>query len=256
MGPSQIGSIGIVAGSGRQSSEPVPVLLYHDIADGPAHKGFRRYVVPPGLFDEHMSALDSAGYQTAPASALVPTTAAVQPDDRPVVYLTFDDGYRSFARTVMPALARYGMTATAFVPTAYVGRTAMWLSELGEEHRELMTWAELDDVVAGGVEVGAHGHRHLAFDIVGPRDLHSELATGRATLEDRLGVPVKSLAYPFGYHDRSVRASARKAGYALALEVGDNLQRTLGHSPKVDRIFRIRRIIVGPETTGDDLLET
>jgi len=232
----------------------VPVLLYHDVADGPAHDRFRRYVVPPGLFDEHLSALASAGYRTANASTLIATTQPLGGADRPAVYLTFDDGYRSFATTVVPTMARYGMTGTVFVPTAYVGGRAQWLSHLGEGHRQLMTWAEIRDVASAGAEVGAHGHRHLPFDLVSPPELRSELSDGRAVLEDSLGAAVTSLAYPFGFHDRSVRRSARACGYRVAFEVGDNLQWGPSPSPLADRILRIRRVIVDPEMSADDLL--
>jgi peptidoglycan/xylan/chitin deacetylase (PgdA/CDA1 family) len=242
-----------VGSRGRSTEAVLPVLLYHDVADGPAHDRFRRYVVPPGLLDEHLSALASAGYRTAHASALLSTSPPIR-DDRPAVHLTFDDGYRSFANTVLPTLARYKMTATVFVPTAYVGGPAQWLSDLGEDHRALMTWDEIRDVAAAGTEVGAHGHRHLPFDLVSRRELASELSDGRAMLEDCLGVPVTSLAYPFGFHDRAVRTSARACGYRVAFEVGDNLQRGLVPSPMADRILRIRRIIVDPATSGDDLL--
>jgi peptidoglycan/xylan/chitin deacetylase (PgdA/CDA1 family) len=241
-------------GKRRPPDEAVlPVLLYHDVADGPAHERFRRYVVPPGLLDEHLSALASAGYRTAHASAVLQPSAAAG-DSRPVVYLTFDDGYRSFATAVMPALVRYGMTGTVFVPTAHVGGPAAWLSDLGEQHRTLMTWDEIRDVAAAGAEVGAHGHRHLPFDIVSRRQLGSELSEGRCMLEDCLGAPVGSLAYPFGFHDRSVRRSTRACGYRVAFEVGDNLQRGPGPSPTSDGILRIRRIIVDPATSADDLL--
>jgi peptidoglycan/xylan/chitin deacetylase (PgdA/CDA1 family) len=237
----------------RPDKAVLPVLLYHDVADGPAHERFRRYVVPPGLLDEHLSALASAGYRAAHASAVLETSPPAG-DARPAVYLTFDDGYRSFSTAVMPALARYGMTGTVFVPTAHVGGPAEWLSDLGEERRTLMTWDEIKDVAAAGAEVGAHGHRHLPFDLVSRHELDSELRDGRSMLEDRLGAPVRSLAYPFGFHDRSVRRSTRAGGYRVAFEVGDNLQRGEGPSPSSDGALRIRRIIVDPATSADDLL--
>ena len=97
------------------------------------------------------------------------------------------------------------MTGTVFVPTAYVGGPAEWLADVGEDHRQLMTWAEISEVVAAGAEVGAHGHRHLPFDLLSPQQLHSELGVSRTMLEDRLGHAVTTLAFPYGFHHRSVR---------------------------------------------------
>ncbi len=235
----------------HEESGTVPVLLYHDVADGPVQDRFRRYVVPRGLFDEHLGALASAGYVTAPASSL----DLSETGRRPTVYLTFDDGYRSFASAVMPALARYAMTGTVFVPTAHVDGPAAWLANLGEDHREVMGWGEISEVVAAGAEVGAHGHDHLPFDLLSPERLRVELHHGRSILEDNLAVPVTTLAYPYGFHRRAVRTVARSCGYRVAFEVGDNLQRiTPGSSPPGDAILRVRRIVVGPDTSGDDLL--
>lgn len=40
---------------------------------------------------------------------------------RPLVTITFDDGYVSFVQSIVPILARFGLSATWFVPTALVG---------------------------------------------------------------------------------------------------------------------------------------
>ena len=231
----------------------LPVLLYHDIADGSAHPAFRRFVVPPSLLDEHMSALKSAGYQTANASEL-PGDQHATAHDSQRVYVTFDDGFSSFADKAVPTLTRYGMTGTVFVPTAYVGGPAGWLASIDEDRRRLMAWADLAAVIGSGMEVGAHGHRHLQCDLV-PRDLvQSELHNGRTLLEDHLGVPIRSMAYPFGWHDRAVRAAVRSTGYEVAFEVGDNVQRGASPATSSDKILRIRRLVVDTDVSGDDLL--
>ena len=51
-------------------SHTVPVLMYHDIADAPTAHAFRRFVVPPALFAEHLEALREAGYTTGRVSDL------------------------------------------------------------------------------------------------------------------------------------------------------------------------------------------
>lgn len=231
----------------------VPTLVYHDIADGAAARAFRRYVVPPALLDEHLSALHSAGYKTLPASAATHPVGATIPIS-PTVVLTFDDAYASFANSVMPLMSRYNMISSVFVPTAHVGRTAAWLADIGEEGRQLMTWQDLTDCCAAGAEVGAHGHCHLPFDLISKQKLISEIADSRAILEDRLGRSVATLAYPYGFHSRRVRRQAKASGFASAFEVGDNLQPSLGSRPRDDRLFRLRRIVVDPSFSGDDLL--
>ena len=243
-----------VGATGVSAPPVLPVLLYHDIADGPANPAFRRFVVPPSLLDEHLSALKSAAYATANASDLLCDQQATVHDSSRV-YITFDDGFHSFADKAVPALTRYGMTGTVFVPTAYVGGPAGWLASLGEDRRRLMTWDELSAVIGSGMEVGAHGHRHLQCDLVKPDLVQSELYNGRALLEERLGVPVRSMAYPYGWHDRAVRAAVRATGYELAFEVGDNVQRGVVPAASSDKVLRIRRLVIDTDVSGDDLVD-
>ncbi len=224
---------------------PVAVLMYHDVVDTRPGRAFRRYVVPPSLLDEHLDALAVAGYRTARASELVAGSTVA--GDTTVV-LTFDDAFASFASAVMPMIAAKKMCATVFVPTAYVGGTTEWLAPEGEGDRKLLDWPDLRDALAQGIEVGSHGHRHLEFDSIGLPELREELADSRKALEDRLGAPVSSLAYPFGYNDRAVREATREAGYLVACEVGYGLQPP-GRDP-----LRVRRLLVGPDTTPEELL--
>ena len=60
---------------------------------------------------------------------------------------------------------------------------------------------------------------------------------------------VQSLAYPFGYHNASVRSATVAAGYRAACEVGYGLHRG-GHDP-----LRIHRLLVGPDVSGEGLVK-
>jgi peptidoglycan/xylan/chitin deacetylase (PgdA/CDA1 family) len=228
----------------REPPDVVPVLMYHDVAEPPVSRAFRRFVVPPALFAEHLHALNESGYEAGRVREL--------PDrlyPRQAVVVTFDDGFATIAEQALPALAERGMTATLFLPSAFVGGRATWLASVGEGGRRLLTWQDARDAAAAGFEIGSHGHRHLELDILDQRQLEQELAVSKQVLEDETSCIVQSLAYPFGYHDRRVRASAAGAGYGAACEVGYGL-----HQRDRDP-FRIRRLQVGPDVSGERLLE-
>ena len=53
-----------------------------------------------------------------------------------------------------------------------------------------------------------------AGTVLGDDELARELTESRATLEERLGRPCRTIAYPYGDQDRRVREAAREAGYA------------------------------------------
>ena len=210
---------GTDAARGR-TGPPVPVLMYHSI-DTHASPAFGRYVLAPRDFRAHLDHLVDHGFTTLTAAALA--RARRRGDalpHRPVV-LTFDDGYRDFLVAVLPELVRRGLTATLFVPTAFVGATARWLRGCGEQDRPLLGWSELRAVAEAGVEVAAHSHTHPQLDRLPATRVRAEAATSRVALEDALGTSVQGFAYPYGYWDRSARQAVRAAGFGYACQVGE-----------------------------------
>jgi peptidoglycan/xylan/chitin deacetylase (PgdA/CDA1 family) len=220
----------------------VPVLLYHDVATTLASRAFRRFVVPPTLFAEHLVALREAGYTTGRISELSST-----PCTQRVVFVTFDDGFAAIVEHALPALAAQGMTATLYLPSAFVGGRAAWLAREGEAGRLLLSWSDVRDAVSAGFEIGSHGQRHLELDMLGSSRLQQELVGSKRVLEDQTLSAVDSLAYPFGYNDNRVRSATRAAGYSTACEVGWGLH------PRYRDPHRIRRFLVDPDIGGEHL---
>jgi len=84
---------------------------------------------------------------------------------------------------------------------------------------ELMTFAQLGEMSRAGMAVGAHTHSHRVLATLPADDQRRELAQGKAVLEERLGKPVRSLAYPVGRKDsfgEVTKGLAREAGYLMA----------------------------------------
>jgi peptidoglycan/xylan/chitin deacetylase (PgdA/CDA1 family) len=79
-----------------------------------------------------------------------------------------------------------------------------------------MGWEELGRLAEAGWEIGSHTRTHPRLPTLGGGALEDELAGSRTDLEERLGVPCRSLAYPYGAADRRVAQAARAAGYAAA----------------------------------------
>lgn len=197
----------------------VPVLMYHSIAMRGAPR-FARFVVRPDEFAAQMEYLAAQGYHPVTALDLARGGPAVDVALRPVV-LTFDDAYTDFESAVMPILEKYGFPATLYVPTAYVGGTASWLSGCNEELRPILSWQAIRDIAAAGVEVASHSHSHPQLDRIPAAVVQDEALRSRELLEDRLGMPVPGFAYPFGYWTKDVRSAVSAAGYSYACAVGE-----------------------------------
>jgi peptidoglycan/xylan/chitin deacetylase (PgdA/CDA1 family) len=223
---------------------PVPILLYHSIAERSSEQ-FRPWTVHPRLFEEHMQLLMDAGYTAVTVSQLLDAMCRQGPGlpSKPVV-LTFDDGFGDFYTQALPLMERHGFRSTLYVTTACVGRTAEWLTREGEGHRRMLSWPELRDIVDRGVDCGAHSHTHPKLDEIPRRLAREEVAASREILQDALQRPVRTFAYPHGYHSPKVRELVVDCGYDGAAAVRHAVSST------DDDRFALSRIIVYGGTTA------
>lgn len=233
----------------RASAPPgAAILMYHSIART-STTSLRRWTVDPRLFAEHLDALIDSGARlvtVAEIPRLIARTAATA-GERPIVAISIDDGFADAASDALPVLAARRAPGTLFVPTAYVGRTSSWLP--GEDgRRPMLSWDALAGVAAcDGIEIGSHGHLHLACDVNRASLVREDASRSRIELEDRLGEAVPSFAYPFGYCTAAAATAVREAGFAQAC--------TVAQLPAVasDDRFALPRIHVGPHTNPQTL---
>ena len=218
--------------------------MYHSVSAiaGP----LRDLAVPPARLAEQLDALTAAGYRLVGLSEALDLLAAGTPDR--LIAITFDDGYRNFLTEGVPALAAAGATATLYAFVGHLGERADWLGRWSPDFGRLLTWDELAEVRAAGIEIGNHSLIHHPLDVLPSDRLDAEVVRSHDELEQRLGVEVRSFAYPHGYHGRRVRDAVEAAGHQNATEVGRRL-----HTPR-DRRFAVPRLQPTPDHTGADLV--
>src|SRR4051794_433532 len=222
----------------------MPALMYHSVSavGGP----LRDLAVPPNRLAEQLRALRAAGYR------LVGLTQALDLLDagstEKLIAVTFDDGYRDFLTAGIPALAAADAGATLYASVGHLGDHADWLGGFSADFGPLMSWAELGEVAAAGIEIGNHSLIHHPLDVLPPAQLREEVLRSHDELEQRMQRKVRSFAYPPGYHGRRVRDVVRAAGHDNATEVGRRLPR-----PR-ERRFAVPRLQPTPDHTGAGLV--
>ena len=195
----------------------VPILMYHEIAQRPETTS--SLAVPPEAWAAQLAHLSAEGYQTVTAAELAATLAAGGELSARTVVLTFDDGYEDFHSRAMPLLTRYGFTATVFVTTGWVRDSGPLPA--GRRPGRMLSWGQIEEAAGAGIEVAAHSCLHPQLDQLPGKQLREELRASRARLEDRLGVAVAGVAYPFGYSNTTVRKTTRDMGYAYGCAVAN-----------------------------------
>ena len=220
----------------------IPILMYHSIANE-ASAPFRSFAVAPKRFSEQMAHLHDQGYTPLTVSQMVSlrTEGLDALPARPVV-ITFDDGFSDFATEALPVLNRYQFAATLYITTGFVNSTSRWLHSEGEGQRPLLTWQQVREVNASGIECGAHTHTHPQLDMVSLNQVCQEIVHSKDLLEQQLGVAVTSFAYPYGYYTPQVRALVSETGYSSACAVKFSMS-TMTTDP-----FALARIKVSAST--------
>jgi peptidoglycan/xylan/chitin deacetylase (PgdA/CDA1 family) len=121
------------------------------------------------------------------------------------VCITFDDGIISAYHAAVQ-LIEAGAKCTHFIIPGQVNR--------GKGDR--MSWSQIKELDSAGVEIGSHSSSHPHLTRLGEKELEDELTISKLMLEDKLGKPVTSFAYPYGEFDRRVIEMVVKTGYSCA----------------------------------------
>jgi peptidoglycan/xylan/chitin deacetylase (PgdA/CDA1 family) len=231
----------------RAEKKKVPILMYHSISDHATPK-FKQFTVSPKLFAEHMAYLHQHRYtpMTVTQFAAALSQRGARLPERPVI-LTFDDGFADFYTEGLPVLRGYGFAATLYIATAFINGTSRWLQREGETARPMLTWDQLSEISASGIECGGHSHSHPQLDTLSQTEAYGEIVQSKRLLEQHLDQDVASFAYPFGYHTASIRQQVQEAGYTSACAVKHAM------SSETSNPFALARLPVKSDTGVDAL---
>ena len=192
------------------ATDPV-ILMYHSVA--PYTEDPYRVTVRPDRFERQLRWLRRRGLRGVSMRELRAAS-----DPRGLVGLTFDDGYADFVTRVMPALRRYGFSATVYVVTGELGGHNAW--DVPGPRKPLLTADDVRRVADAGIEVGSHSVTHRRLPTVDDSTLQDEIGASRVALADLVGGPVDGFCYPYGAAGQREISMVAEAGYAYACAVG------------------------------------
>ncbi|MCA1657445.1 MAG: polysaccharide deacetylase family protein, partial [Actinobacteria bacterium] len=229
---------GILQVPGRPGPpRPVPILMYHVVADPPPGAPNPTLYVAGPDFAAHMRALAAAGYHGVSLEQVWKAWHEHGPlPARPVV-VSFDDGYQSVYRNALPVMRRLGWPGVLNL-------------ELHITHTNFGLHAKrVRELIAAGWEVDSHTVRHLDLTTLPPSDLAAETAGARRAIRRRFGVPADFFCYPAGRFDATVIAAVRAAGYQAAMTTHPGWA-----SPEADAAYRLNRVRVSGGTSPAGLV--
>lgn len=169
------------------------------------------------------------------------------PQRRPRVAITFDDGFRDNHEFALPILDRYSVTATFFVTTGLIDRVPGVVAHMAkrwrasEDEMEPMSWTQIDEMRSAGMTIGAHTVTHPNLALLDEPKALEELRVSKEILEGRLGGRILCVAYPFGkprvHVSARTTALASEAGYEFGAVILYRSVRATDHPLAIPRFF-------------------
>ncbi|MEV5000389.1 polysaccharide deacetylase family protein [Nocardioides sp. LML1-1-1.1] len=194
------------------------VLMYHGVDRVSAARDPYGMFVSPAAFRRQMECLLEAGYVPVSEDDYLAAVHGARLQ-RKAVLVTFDDGYLGVGEHAAPVLRELGVPSVLYVPADRIGGTSDWLEER-HRHR-LMDAADLREVAAAGMTIGAHAADHRDLRGLADAELTVQTRQAREHLEGVVGAPVRSFAFPYGHHDERARAAVRAAGLEAGFGIWD-----------------------------------
>ena len=222
-------------GGGRLLAPRITVLLYHRVSDDVRDNltvGIEQFDRQMGLLVRHC---EPVSIEEVIACNDVPRSP------RPLVAVTFDDGYFDNYLHAAPILRRHGVPAAFFVSTGIVASSRQFPHDVrrGNPAIPLMSWEHLRVLRGWGFTIGSHTVNHIDCASEPEAVVHDELLRSRDDLRREVGVEQAILAYPYGGREHMTVERlewVKQAGYVACLSAygGANVGR-------VDRYNVLRR---------------
>ena len=190
------------------------MLCYHRIEQAPVDRPLDQNFVSPERFASHLALLAQWGFTGVTVRDVTQWQRGERELPARPVAITFDDAYDSVVHNAIPLLTARHWTCTVFAVSSCVGGTNTW--DVHAPRATLLDATALRALHNTGHEIGSHSRHHKRITTLSATDASDELLGSRHDLEQQLGMPITSFAFPYGTHNPLTLARVRDAGFHAA----------------------------------------
>ncbi len=184
------------------AAESAVILMYHRFGESQ----FPSTNIRLEQLDAHIQELKSGSFTVLPVVEIVSKIKRGIPLPDRTVGITVDDGFKSVYQEAWPRFKKANLPFTIFVST----------DPFDENRASYLTWDEVREMKAAGVDFGAHTASHLHMTAATPAKNEAEIKKSNTRLATELSKTPTLFAYPFGEAGTEVIKTARIGGYAFS----------------------------------------
>lgn len=212
--------------------DPIVVaLMYHSVSNAGGE-----FTVPPKHFSKQIGYLKNQQFHFLTIQELLEWYRGERTLPKKSVLITFDDGYKDFMENALPVLNKYSASAVMFVH-------ANRLSEPLQNNIPLMSWEDIREAKARGIEIGDHSFSHPSLKTLNREELLQEIELAQRAFQEHLSFQPEAFAYPGGKFNQEVIDVLKEKNYTIAFSIDRGLIRTS------DDMFRLKRFGLSRNTS-------
>lgn len=247
------------------------ILIYHKIGTYPDNTKFPGLYVTEENFDRQIKYLKNKGWtfltlselkmiydavysdyklnddngnkdNTASSGSFNPELIKLINKKRRYVSITFDDGSRSVYSNGLKIMKENGVKATVFMVSDLISGVNEWDIKNGENSDEMLEYNDIKELIANGIEIGAHTKTHPHLTQISSESAFNEIISSKKSLEELFKVNINFFAYPYGDYNENIKSLVKEAGL-----LGACITKT-GIVKKDSDFFALKRVAIRHNT--------
>lgn len=219
-------------------AKEIPIIMYHHVAPIQAKwdEVRKKMTIEPKEFERQLTVLQKLNFATYFVKDLPELLNNYPTSSRPII-LTFDDGYKNFYINAYPLLKKYQMKASFYIINNLIN------------HPDYINTNQLIELSQSPlIEIGAHTLDHPYLSKLLAEKVQIEIERSKSELEQLLGQPILTFAYPYGDFNSSTIRIVKEAGFIAALGT------QYGTWQSLDNLFTLHRLRSGALMMPDSYL--
>ncbi len=178
-----------------------PILMYHSIDEQWTKT---KLSVSPEQFRQQMKFLKEGYYNVISLERLADMISDKERIPHNTVVITFDDGNRNNYTSAFPVLKEYGLPATIFLVSDWIGKD------------NFLTDPQIKEMERYNIDFGSHTRTHPFVTELSGEELKEEIVSSKKAIEEISGKPVYTFCFPFGGKNKDARQILQEAGFKAA----------------------------------------